>query len=188
MTKAIITFLTAAALASCGGSKSSDPTTPPPMGDGSAVATPDKPMEPAKPPEPPKEAPKEPVKPPEPPKPDPAKVKADLMAAEMSAYDTAKPVFGKYCASCHTKAGKKATKKKLDHFTMDTYPFGGEHTKSIGNEVRKVLGIDGAKPTMPFDKPGSVKGDDLATLKAWTEAWQASGKAGNHPVDPAEAD
>jgi len=178
MTKAIITFLTATALAACGGSKPADPTTPPPspppMGDGSAVATPEKPAEPAKPPEPPK--------------PDPAKMKAELLASETAAYEAAKPVFGKYCASCHTKAGKKATKKKLDHVSMDSYPFGGMHTNSIGNEVRKVLGIDGAKPTMPFDKPGSVKGDELATIKAWTEAWQASGKAGNHPVEPAEAD
>ena len=119
-------------------------------------------------------------------KPDTAK--ADLMAAENAAYEKAKPVFTKYCATCHTKDGKKATKKKLDHFTMDTYPFGGEHTKSIGNEVRKVLAIDGGKATMPFDKPGLVKGADLATIKAWTEAWQASGQAGNHPVDPADKD
>ena len=120
--------------------------------------------------------------------PDPAKAKADAVAAENAAYEKAKPVFEKYCANCHTKAGKKATAKKLDHFTMDTYPFGGEHTKSIGNEVRKVLGIDGGKATMPYDKPGSVTGDDLATLKAWTEAWQAAGKAGAHPADPADND
>jgi mono/diheme cytochrome c family protein len=184
MTRTIITFLTAAALASCGGSKSSDSTTPPPTGDGSAVAMPDKSMD--KPMEP--MGPMKPAEPAEPAKPDPGKMKAELMASETAAYETAKPVFGKYCASCHTKAGKTATKKKLDHFSMDSYPFGGEHTKSIGNEIRKVLGIDGAKPTMPFDHPGSVKGEELATIKAWTEAWQASGKSGNHPVDPAEAD
>jgi hypothetical protein len=124
----------------------------------------------------------------EPTAPDPAKVKADAVAAENTAYEKAKPVFEKYCANCHTKAGKKATAKKLDHFDMTTYPFGGEHTKSIGNEIRKVLGIDGGKPTLPYDKPGSVTGDDLATIKAWTEAWQAAGQAGAHPADPADND
>ena len=182
----MITFLTVAALAACGGSKPSGTTTPPATGDGSATPMPDMAMGSAKPSEPMK--PSEPAKPAEPPKPDTAKIKTDAMATEMAAYDKAKPVFGKYCASCHTQAGKKATKKKLDHFTMDSYPFGGEHTKSIGNEIRKVLGVDGAKATMPFDKPGSVTGEDLAIIKAWTEAWRASGQAGNHPADPAEAD
>lgn len=171
------------ALAACGGSKSAAPTTPPPAtgdGAGSGSAMAEKPAEPTQPAEPTKPA--EPAAPAGP-------SKADLMAAETAAYEKAKPVFDKYCASCHTKAGKKATAKKLDHFTMDTYPFGGEHTKSIGNEIRVVLGIDGGKkPTMPYDKPGSVKGDDLALIKAWTEAWQASGKAGNHPADPADKD
>ena len=98
-------------------------------------------------------------------------------------------MLGKYCASCHSRAGKKAAKKKLDHFSMDGYPFGGEHAKSIGNEIRVVLAIDGTKKaSMPPDKPGSVTGDDLAAIKAWTEAWQASGAAGNHPADPADRD
>ena len=98
-------------------------------------------------------------------------------------------MFEKYCANCHTKTGKKATGKKLGHFDMTTYPFGGEHAKSIGNEIRVVLAIDGhKKATMPDDKPGSVKGDDLAAIKAWTEAWQAAGAAGAHPADPADKD
>ena len=179
MIKHLTPFLVAGALAACGGSKHT-PVTPPTEGSGSATqtatSTPDA-------------APATDTKPVEPPKVDPEKQKADLAAAETAAYDKAKPVFEKYCASCHTKAGKKSSKKKLDHFSMDTYPFGGEHTKSIGNEVRVVLGIDGGKkPTMPYDKPGSVQGDDLAAIKAWTEAWQASGAAGNHPAEPAEKD
>ena len=181
MTKQLATILSAALAISCG-SKPAAPTTPsdpPHEGSGSAMGsgtttTPD----PVKPD----------PKPVDPPMPDQTKIKADAQAAEMVAYEKAKPVFAKACASCHTKAGKKATQKKLDHFTMDTYPFGGEHTASIGNEVRKVLGIDGDKPTMPFDKPGSVKAEDLATIKAWTEAWQVSGKAGNHPADAADKD
>jgi mono/diheme cytochrome c family protein len=136
-------------------------------------------------------APPEPdtAKPPEPPKPDPEKVKADAVAAETAAYDKAKPVFTKYCANCHTKTGKKATAKKLGHLDMTTYPFGGEHAKSIGNEIRVVLAIDGhKKASMPDDKPGSVKGDDLDAIKAWTEAWQAAGAAGAHPAEPADKD
>lgn len=145
--------------------------------------------EPAKPapepaPAPVAEAPKEAAKPveteppAEPPKPDP---KPGLLAAETSAWDTAKPVFTKYCATCHTKDGKKAAKKKLDHFDMDTYPLGGHHTATIGFTIRDVLGISGKKPTMPYDKPGSIKGDELASIKAWTDAWEAAEKAGAHP-------
>ena len=183
----LVTFLTLTTIAACGGSKPppAAPTAKPVEGSTSSdpvAATPDpKPT--------PNDVPTKPVDPVEPVKADPGKQKAELAAAETAAYEKAKPVFAKFCSSCHTKAGKKAAKKKLDHFSMDTYPFGGEHIKSIGNEVRKVLAIDGAKkPTMPFDKPGSVKGDDLALIKAWTEAWQASGAAGNHPVDPADKD
>ncbi len=120
---------------------------------------------------------------------DPDNVKAELLAAETAAYDKAKPVFATYCASCHTKSGKKASAKKLGHFDMTTYPFGGEHAKSIGNEIRVVLAIDGAKkPSMPEGKPGSMKPDDVATIKAWTEAWRAAGAAGVHPADPADKD
>ena len=186
MINRLLTLLAAAAVAACG-SKSPAPATPTPPttadhadGSGSAVATPG--GSDTKPDTKPADKPSEPAKP------DPGKAKADLMAAETAAYEQAKPVFAKYCASCHTKDGKKATKKKLDHFTMDTYPFGGMHTNSIGNEVRKVLAIGGGKATMPFDKPGLVKGSDLATIKAWTEAWQASGQAGNHPVEAADKD
>lgn len=114
--------------------------------------------------------------------------KAALAAAELAAYEKAKPVFEHYCASCHTTAGEQATHKKLAHFSMDSYPFGGEHARSIGNEIRVVLGIDGGKPTMPDGDPGAVKGEDLALVKAWTEAWRASGAAGNHPAEPAEKD
>lgn len=150
-------------LAACGGSKTPSPAPP---------------VEPPK--EAPKEAPKavEAEKPVEAAKPDP---KAELLAAETSAWDTAKPVFTKYCASCHTKAGKKTGKKKLDHFDMDAYPLGGHHAAAIGFTIRDVLGISGKKATMPDDKPGSVKGDELAAIKAWTDAWEAAEKAGAHP-------
>jgi hypothetical protein len=175
MTKLLAIF---AVLTACG-SKAPPTATPaeaPPSAPAAGSATMAEPATPAAP------APTEPAAP------DPAKAKADAVATEDAAYEKAKPVFEKYCANCHTKAGKKATAKKLDHFDMGMYPFGGEHTKSIGNEIRKVLGIDGGKPTMPYDKPGSVTGDDLAAIKAWTEAWQAAGKAGVHPAEPADND
>jgi mono/diheme cytochrome c family protein len=109
---------------------------------------------------------------------------ADVLAAEQRAFVAAKPVFDKFCASCHTQAGKQAAKKKLDHFDMDTYPFGGHHTATIGFTIREVLGINGQKPTMPDDDPGAVRGDDLAKIKAWTDAWEAADKVGAH--GPAE--
>jgi mono/diheme cytochrome c family protein len=108
--------------------------------------------------------------------------KAELLANERIAWDTAKPVFDRACASCHTTTGKKAAKKKLDHFNMDTYPLGGHHTQTIGFTIRDVLGISGKKPTMPFGKPGSVQGQDLAKVKAWTDAWETAEQAGAHPT------
>jgi hypothetical protein len=106
---------------------------------------------------------------------------ARLIAAELTAWDAAGPVFQKFCATCHSSAGKKASKKTLEHFVIDTYPPGGHHTATIGFTVRDVLGISGKKPIMPSGKPGSVKGDDLAKIKAWTDAWEAAEKAGAHP-------
>jgi mono/diheme cytochrome c family protein len=97
--------------------------------------------------------------------------------AEQAAYERAKPVFEKYCASCHTKSGAKATAKKLDHFDMTTYPFGGHHAATIGVTIRKVLAIRGGKPTMPADRKGAVKGDELVLIAAWADAFDAAHKA-----------
>jgi hypothetical protein len=177
MTKQLLTLFAAFAFAACGSKKpaSTTPTEPDHAAhheeSGSAAATPAATNEPTKEPEKPAE--------PEPPKADP---KAELLAAETAAWDTAKPVFEKACATCHTSAGKKAAKKKLDHFSFDSYPPGGHHTATIGLTIRDVLGISGKKPTMPYDKPGSVQGDDLAKVKAWTDAWEAAEKAGAHPA------
>ena len=126
-----------------------------------------------------------PVGDPTPPKPDPAKVKAEqmkteLLAAETAAYEKAKPVFEKNCSRCHTKGGKLATGKKLDHFEMTTYPFGGHHAMELGKAIRKALGISGEQPTMPADKKGAVKGEDLAAIAAWADAFDASHAGGAH--------
>ena len=176
MTKHLITFLATASLVACGSKAPTTTTTPSEPdhaahheaeGSGSAVAMPTEPT-------------KEPEKPAEP-APPPKDPKVELLAAETAAWETAKPVFDKSCATCHSSTGKKAAKKKLDHFTMDTYPPGGHHTATIGYTIRDVLGISGKKPTMPYDKPGSVQGDDLAKIKAWTDAWEAAEKGGAHP-------
>lgn len=112
--------------------------------------------------------------------PDPAKVKADLVAAEQAAFDSAKPVFEKHCARCHKEGGAMASKKKLNHFDMTTYPFGGHHAATIGAEVREALGLTGEKPTMPADKKGAVKGDELALIAAWADAFDKSHAGGAH--------
>jgi hypothetical protein len=117
------------------------------------------------------------TKPEEPPPPDP---KAELLAAEQAAYEKAKPVFDKWCAKCHVQGAKLATEKKLDHFDMTAYPFKGHHEMEIGKTIRKSLGIDGSKPTMPFDKKGAVKGDELAAIDAWSKAFDASHEGGAH--------
>ncbi|MBP6627842.1 MAG: hypothetical protein KA297_00335 [Kofleriaceae bacterium] len=103
-----------------------------------------------------------------------------LMEAEMAAYEAAKPVFAKSCGGCHIQGGAKATAKKLKHVDMTTYPFAGHHVDTITTTIGHVLGIDGAKPTMPADKPGSVKGDDLALVEAWIEAYNAADEGGAH--------
>src|SRR5687768_8186442 len=100
------------------------PVDPVPMPEPTVIATP---------------SPAEPT-PPEPtpaPKADP---KAELLAAEMAAHDNAKPVFDKWCAKCHSQGNKLATKKKLDHFDMTKYPFGGHHAMEISKEIREALG------------------------------------------------
>lgn len=120
-----------------------------------------------------------------PPGPDAAQQKADLLAAETTAYDAAKPVFAKYCAGCHQQGGKKATGKKLGHFDITTYPLAGHHASEVGSVVREVLGIGGTKPTMPYDKPGAVKGDELALIAAWADAFDAAKAGGAHEGNPA---
>lgn len=159
------------ALAACGGGSSPTPASP---------AGP----EPAPVPDPVVAAPTptlaEPATPPEPAAPDPAKIKADLLAVETAAYDKAKPVFAKYCASCHQQGQKKAKKESLEHFDITTYPFGGHHAMELGEAVRDVLAITGGKPTMPKGKPGSVKGEELALIASWADAFDASHAGGAH--------
>lgn len=173
MTRSIVVAILSIA-AACGGGSKPTPTTP--IADPIPMAeTPTKPTPVVNP-----VTPTEPAAPEQPAAPDPAKAKADLLAAEMTAYETVKPLVGKYCASCHTKGQKGAKAKTLEHFETTTYPFGGHHAMEVGTNVRKVLGIDGSKPTMPKNKPGIVKGDELAMFAAWADAFDASHAGGAH--------
>ena len=188
MTRSFTSLLFIAALAACG-SKAAAPSTLPGEPGGSAATAERQPPASGVATQAPAAAPEQPAEPVSggdppnagPPKSDPAKLAADLVVAETAAWETAKPVFQRACATCHTRDGKKAAKKKLDHFDLGSYPPGGHHTATIGFTIRDVLGITGKKPTMPYDRPGSVTGDDLAAIKAWTDAWEAAEQAGAHP-------
>jgi mono/diheme cytochrome c family protein len=165
--------------AACGsGSSSTPPTTPTP--DPDTTASPEPPgdghtdhthQEP-----PTTDVPAEPT----PPEPDPAQVKADLLAAEMAAFEKAKPVFDKNCSSCHVMGGRGAKRSTLEHFNMTKYPFGGHHAGEVAASIRKSLGLTGGKATMPKNKPGLVQGDDLAAIAAWADAFDASMAGGAH--------
>ncbi len=168
MKKYLLAFLVAA----CGGSSTPAPATPPP-----ADPVPMAEADPATPADP---APTEPAAPAEPPAPDPAQIKAELLAAETAAFEKAKPVFDKHCSRCHVQGARQANKKKLDEFDMTSYPFGGKHAMEIGEEIREVLAIGGGKAKMPPDKKGAVKGDELALIAAWADAFDASHKGGAH--------
>ena len=105
---------------------------------------------------------------------EPEAPKVDLAANETAAFEKAKPVFDKYCAACHDKSKKGAKASTLKHFDISSYPFGGEHAADVDKEVRKVLAIGGGKATMPKGKPGAVKGDELALIAAWADAFDAA--------------
>ena len=165
--------------AACGGGSPRPAAAPPPADPvpmkEPVAADPARPAEPAHP-----AAPTQPAEPAKPPPPGPERIKADLLAAETAAFEKARPVFERHCARCHTKGGKLSAAKKLDHFDMTTYPFGGHHAADIGAQIRKSLGVGGRKPTMPFDKKGAVQGDELALIVAWSNAFDASHQAGAH--------
>ena len=162
-----ILFSILVGLAACGGG--SKPTAKPePTETTPPVETP--------PAEPPAEA--KPAPPAEPPAPDPEALKKEAMDAETAAFEKAKPTFEGFCKGCHVKGQKNANAKKLAALDIGAYPFTGKHANP--KDIRVVLGIGGGKPTMPKTKPGSVKGDDLAAISAWADAWDAAEAAGAH--------
>ncbi len=105
---------------------------------------------------------------------------SDPLAEERAAYERAAPVFERHCFVCHTKAGARATRSALHHVRMDSYPFGGHHADELAAIVRQVLGATGERPTMPRNDPGSVRGEDLAAVLAWADAFDRAQAAGLH--------
>lgn len=102
----------------------------------------------------------------------------------MAAFEKAKPIFEKQCASCHVQGNRGAKKKTLEHFDMTKYPFGGHHADEVTESIRKALAIGGGKATMPKNKPGSVPPDDLALITAWADAYDAAMAGGAHEGRP----
>lgn len=168
-----IMFSILVAAAACGGGGSKPATTPTEPAE--TMPTPTETVAKADPAPPAEAAPPPPA---EPPKPDPEALKKEAMDNETAAFEKAKPVFEGFCKSCHVKGQKNASAKKLGEFDMTAYPFGGKHNTT--KDIRKVLGIGGGKATMPKIKPGSVKGDDLAAITAWADAYDAAEAAGAH--------
>jgi hypothetical protein len=168
----LFSILLGAAACGGGGSKPTTPTDPTPT-EPTPVANPEPPVE------------SQPTPPPEEPKPDPEAMKKEALATETAAYEKAKPVFEGFCKSCHVKGQKNASAKKLAELDITTYPFAGKHGNT--KDIRKVLAIGGGKATMPKTKPGTVKGDDLAAIAAWADAWDAAEAAGAHPAPAAPA-
>jgi mono/diheme cytochrome c family protein len=94
-----------------------------------------------------------------------------VSSEERATYEKARPIFEAHCAKCHTEGGAKASAESLEHFGMDAYPFSGHHAAEITSTIREVLGITGSKPTMPKDKPGAVKDEDLKVILTWADAY-----------------
>lgn len=103
-----------------------------------------------------------------------------LVAAEMEAFEKARPVFEEHCSTCHMPGKKpsKTRKKALKHFSMGSYPFGGHHAHELATAIPKALGAAGDKPTMPKDDPGAVQGEQLELVLAWAAAHAKARAAG----------
>ena len=103
----------------------------------------------------------------------------DLLALEMAAYERAKPVFEEACGSCHLPDPSATKPKKgVMHFAMGSYPFGGHHKSELGQAIRVAIGATDKAATMPLDDPGSIQGEDLQAIVAWSDAFQAASAAG----------
>jgi mono/diheme cytochrome c family protein len=105
---------------------------------------------------------------------------ADLLAAEISAYETARPVFETWCVTCHQYAGgsSRTYPNAFKALGVSEYPFSGRH--STAKDIRAVLAIGGGRPSMPKNKKGAVQGQELAAIAAWADAWDRADAAGAH--------
>ncbi len=103
-----------------------------------------------------------------------------LVAAEMEAFEKARPVFEEHCSTCHMPGNKpsKTRKKALKHFSMGSYPFGGHHAHELATAIPKALGAAGDEATMPKDDPGAVQGEQLDLVLAWAAAHEKARAVG----------
>jgi uncharacterized membrane protein len=92
---------------------------------------------------------------------------ADL---EHAAFEQARPVFARYCDGCHSEQGAHRDREALRDLVTTRYPFAGRRAAVAGHAVAVSLGR-GHRATMPDDHPGSVRGDDLARVMAWADAF-----------------
>jgi hypothetical protein len=103
-------------------------------------------------------------------------LRGPVTVAEQAAFAEARPAFERHCLRCHSKDGKKAKAKARAHLDMTRYPFGGHHAGEAGAAIRAALGVgpNAHKATMPSDEPGVVKGDELASILRWADAFDAA--------------
>jgi mono/diheme cytochrome c family protein len=95
----------------------------------------------------------------------------DVALAEVAAYIQTRAAFQRHCFRCHTSDG--GHKRALERLDMSRYPFVGKRAADAGRAVRRAVGGAGAKATMPKDEPGSVTGEDLASITHWTDTFDA---------------
>ena len=93
---------------------------------------------------------------------------------EQAAYDRARPIFDRFCSSCHTRRDGGGDDQALEHLDMTSYPFGGHHAAEAGAAIREALGATAKPATMPHNDPGALKGPDLALVLAWADAFDAA--------------
>ncbi len=91
---------------------------------------------------------------------------------ELAAYEAARPVFQRYCATCHSGSGQLWRVSNTSHFDMSRYPFGGHHASTITATIRRVLGATGQRATMPPSRSSTpvVQGAELQLVLAWADA------------------
>jgi hypothetical protein len=65
----------------------------------------------------------------------------------------------------HASSGASSSHATLEHFSMDTYPFAGQHSGEITSSVRDLLGAYVHPPGMPTDSRG--RSEERSSLPFW---------------------
>src|SRR5262245_12692975 len=98
----------------------------------------------------------------------------EVPLAEVAAYVQARASFERHCYRCHTAAGDECTRKSLELLDMGRYPFAGRRASSAGRAIKRALGGEGGKRTMPKDTPTAVTSDEQAVIFKWADMFEAS--------------